>query len=75
MARANAGMAPVSLAEVTRYAKRVAYLGDVSKVFAAISWEFGAEVRCPSAKTIQRFIDERKSKFINYAERGKHNVA
>ena len=75
MARANAGMAPASLAEVTRYAKRVAYLGDVSKVFSAISWEFVAEVRCPSVKTIQRFIDERKGKFTNYAERGKHNVA
>lgn len=75
MARTLAGMKPANLGEVTRYAKQVAYLGDVSKVMAAISWEFGADVRCPSAKAIQKMIDERKGKFINYAERGKHNVA
>ncbi len=75
MARAYAGMKPANMGEVTRYAKQVAYLGDVSKVMSAISFEFGADARCPSVKTIQRFIDERRGKFIQYAERGKHNVA
>ena len=53
---------PATKSEINVAMRRVLYLGTVEKVRVALANEFSPDTPLPSAKTIQRHLDERKGK-------------
>ena len=51
--------------ELRRRASQLAYLGEASKVMAALANEYGRDHKLPPRKSIQHMIDEHKRKRFN----------
>ena len=60
------GMAPTSLSVVKFRAQKFGYLGDVSKMRAALRYEFGEDAPMPNRAFLQAILDKRRDEFERF---------
>jgi hypothetical protein len=60
------GLAPTSLAVVKARAHKLGYLADVSKMRAALVYEFGEDAPMPNRAFLQAIVDKRAEEFARF---------
>lgn len=60
------GLAPTPLAVVKARAHKLGYLADVSKMRAALVYEFGEDAPMPNRAFLQAIVDKRADEFARF---------
>jgi hypothetical protein len=61
---------PTPNSVIRAHAEKLAYLGDVSKVMMALSYEYGSDRPMPSRAAIQAMIDKHKRAKFSRGQNG-----
>jgi hypothetical protein len=68
------GLAPTSLSVIKFRAQKLGYLADVSKMRAALVYEFGEDAPMPNRAFLQAIVDERAGKFIAFRQQAQRRA-
>jgi hypothetical protein len=60
------GLAPTSLSVIKFRAQKLGYLADVSKMRAALVYEFGEDAPMPNRAFLQAIVDKRAEEFARF---------